>query len=155
MSVARGLTSSMGRRQSSKASESATTRVVIPSRLPEAPPVIEAILEQVRQHQYPEQAVFGVRLALDEALSNAINHGNGGDPAKQVTVEYSVTDQQLHITICDEGGGFEPEGLPDPTLDENLTRPCGRGVMLMRAYMSDVQFNKAGNCVTLVKRRDD
>ena len=154
MSIAPGLTSSMGRRQSSKASASAT-RLVIPSRLPEAPPVIEAILEQARQHHYPEQAVFGIRLALDEAISNAINHGNGGDSKKQVTVEYTVTDQQLHITICDEGCGFQPERLPDPTLDENLTRPCGRGVMLMRAYMSDVHFNKAGNCVTLVKRRDD
>jgi serine/threonine-protein kinase RsbW len=119
----------------------------------EAVNVMQSIVAAVESHGYSEGAVFAVRLALDEALSNAIRHGNQNNPKKTVTVEYEVTDDQARISICDEGPGFTPADLPDPTLDENLERPHGRGVMLIQAYMTEVSYNDKGNCVTMVKHR--
>lgn len=132
-----------------------TTKMVIPSKLEEVPRVHEAILAELNEHGYSQEAIFAVRLAMEEALSNAVRHGNGGDPAKTVTVEYAVTDQRIWISVADEGHGFEPETLPDPCDEENLARPHGRGVMLMQAYMTEVAYNERGNCVTMVRHRDD
>ena len=83
-----------------------------------------------------------------------IDVGNDGDPEKQVIVESSVTEERLWVRITDEGYGFDPNKVEDPTLDENLCRSHGRGVMLMRAYMTEVHYTERGNCVTLVKTRD-
>ena len=116
--------------------------------------VVQPILDATKAHDFPEDAQFAIRLALDEALSNAVRHGNCGDPTKHVQVTWSVDDTAATITIGDEGCGFIPDRVPDPTLDENIEKPCGRGVMLMQAYMTEVHFNKQGNSVTLVKRRD-
>ncbi|MEX0745584.1 MAG: ATP-binding protein [Phycisphaeraceae bacterium] len=129
-------------------------KMVIPSRLTETPAVQKALLEQVKAHGFPRDAVFAVRLAVDEALNNAIRHGNANDPAREVTVEFAITDKQVKVTVADEGSGFKPDCLPDPTCSANIERPCGRGVMLMHAYMTAVRYNKAGNRVTMIKRRD-
>jgi len=132
----------------------AKKRIVFPSRLGQIVPVQNRIFEDVKAAAFPQQAEFAIRLALDEALANAVKHGNKLDPAKHVTVEYSVTPDRFEIQVCDQGPGFTPAMLPDPTAQENLTRPHGRGVMLMRAYMTEVDFNDRGNCVRLVKTRD-
>jgi serine/threonine-protein kinase RsbW len=126
--------------------------MVIASRTSEVGTVSEAILRRAEACDYSKKDLFAIRLALEEALSNAIHHGNGDDPAKQVTVEYEVTRQQARITVRDQGRGFRPEQLPDPCCDEKLTDPNGRGVLLMKAYMDEVTFNRQGNGVTLVKR---
>ena len=125
-----------------------------PSKLSELPAVQDAILADVNNAGFADKAVFAIRLALDEALANAVRHGNGSDPQKQVQVDWSINDEAFTITVEDEGEGFDPHAVPDCTLDENLTLPSGRGVMLMKAYMSEVTFNDRGNRVTLVKRRD-
>lgn len=130
-----------------------TTTLVLPSLHREARKVIAAIIQDVEQQGYDPRLVFGIRLALDEALQNAIHHGNHDDPHKQITVEYSVTQQHFRTSITDEGRGFAPDKLPDPRADENLEKLSGRGVMLMKAYMSRVDFNEQGNRVTLVKMR--
>ncbi len=129
-------------------------RLVISSQLAEGIRVVEAVIDTMKQYHYTESGCFAVRLALDEALANAIRHGNGNDPAKTVTVDFEVDDEKTTIAICDQGPGFDPGEVPDPTLDENLERPCGRGVMLMRAYMTEVHYNSTGNCVHMVKRKD-
>jgi len=129
-------------------------KLVIPSRLDQVVPVQNTILKQVEALGYPQQAIFAIRLALDEALANAVKHGNQLDPGKSVHITYEVTAEKVTIEICDEGPGFVPDDLPDPTDEANLSRPHGRGVMLMRAYMTEVTFNKSGNCVRLVKTRD-
>ena len=134
--------------------DSPTRHLVIPSRLDQVVPVQDQILADVEAAGFSQQAAFAIRLALDEALANAVKHGNKLDPAKQVTVDYSVDDQRVAIAICDEGPGFKPEELADPTAEENLSRPNGRGVMLMRAYMTEVSYNESGNCVRLVKLKD-
>jgi serine/threonine-protein kinase RsbW len=132
---------------------SAAKKLSIPSTLEEVAKVRRAIIADATAAGYGELALFAIQLALDEALSNAVNHGNGGDSSKKVNVEYSVDDERASVCITDQGPGFDPNELPDPTADENLEHPHGRGVMLMRAYMTEVSFNKKGNAVTLVKRK--
>jgi serine/threonine-protein kinase RsbW len=127
--------------------------VVIPSDLKEARNVEQAILDQACQAGYAESDTFALKLALEEGLNNAIRHGNRMDPAKTVEVSYDVTPEQVRITIRDCGPGFEPANVPDPTADENLEKPSGRGIMLMRAYMDSVEFNETGNLVCMVKRK--
>lgn len=143
--VARASSQPMGR--------ASTVKMIIASRLEEVPRVHEAVRQALEQAGYDKQALFGVRLAMEEALCNAVRHGNCGDPDKKVTVEWAIDEQQVRISVCDEGCGFKPGALADPTLDENLTQPGGRGVLLMRAYMNSVSFNPQGNCVTMVRER--
>ena len=112
-----------------------------------------SLLDAVAARGYPEASRFALRLALEEAIINAFRHGHKNLPGKPVTVEWTVTDHTCSITVCDQGPGFKPESVPDPTLDENLDTPSGRGIMLMRAYMSEITYNEAGNCVTMVYTR--
>lgn len=128
-------------------------KLTIASRTSEAGKVHEAVLPELIAHGFGPDARFAVRLALDEALANAICHGNQQDPQTHVVVEYSIADDRVTISVKDQGAGFSPSQVPDPTLDENLEKLYGRGIMLMRAYMSDVLFNDRGNCVTLIKNR--
>ena len=125
----------------------------IPSTNTAAAQVQQEIVEAIEQQGYND-AVFAVRLALDEALVNAVKHGNRYDPDKTVRVEFNINEDRIVIQVEDQGPGFVPDALPDPTAEENLGRPHGRGVMLMRAYMTQVDFNERGNRVILTKRRD-
>ena len=134
--------------------ESTTKSWVIPSTLTDAVEVLKDIVAAVEKADYRREAVFAVRLALDEALANAVKHGNDNDPTKKVTVELDVNEQRVVVSVQDQGPGFIPEQLPDPTADENLSRPNGRGVMLMQAYMTEVGYNDSGNKVILTKTRD-
>lgn len=129
-------------------------KLVFPSRMEDARRVLGEILEDVRAQGYDGDAYFAIRLSLDEALTNAVRHGNGCESEKTVTVEYTIDQEEFRISVTDQGPGFQPHHVPDPTCDENLERPSGRGVMLMKAYMTRVDYNDAGNRVTLVKRRD-
>jgi serine/threonine-protein kinase RsbW len=94
------------------------------------------------------------RVALTEALSNAMLYGNAHDPSKHVVLEVTMLRGRLEATIRDQGAGFDPTTLPDPTCPENITRPCGRGVFLMRQLLDEVWFNERGNEVTLVLELD-
>jgi len=111
----------------------------------------DRLLEEIKQKGYSEVAVFAVRLAVEEALNNAMKHGNGLDPAKSARLTYEVTDARIDIRIADEGPGFNFQQVPDPTLDENIEKPTGRGIMLMRAYMDTLEFNETGNEIHMVK----
>ena len=112
-----------------------------------------AIVAHCQQQGFPEEDLFAIRLALEEALINAVKHGNKLDPSKIVRVRYRVTETELEVAIEDEGAGFNPAALPDPTLDENLCMTAGRGILLMRAYMDAVVYSPKGTCVTLTKRK--
>lgn len=128
-----------------------TGQLVIASNLAEVKTVQNEIVPQVERGAFSSEAIFAIRLALDEAVSNAIRHGNDNDPAKTVTVDYQIESDRVRIQVCDQGPGFRPNDLPDPTNPENLCEPHGRGVMLIRAYMTEVTFNATGNCVTMIK----
>jgi serine/threonine-protein kinase RsbW len=127
--------------------------VTIPSDTAAGQAVQERIVNRLEELDFPPRDVFGMRLALEEALVNAIKHGNGMDPAKSVRVSCLINDGMVHVEIEDEGPGFDVSDVPDPTAEENLERPCGRGIMLMRAFMSKVEYNSKGNRLTLEKVR--
>ena len=127
--------------------------VVIPSDTALGQEVQERIVGRLEELEFPPRDVFGVRLALEEALVNAIKHGNGMDPQKNVKIHWKIDPDYVYVEIEDEGPGFVPEDVPDPTAEENLERPCGRGIMLMRSFMSRVEYNERGNRVILEKRR--
>jgi serine/threonine-protein kinase RsbW len=127
----------------------------IPSETSAGQAIQERIVNRLEELAFPPRDVFGVRLALEEALVNAIKHGNGMDPDKKVHVRWTIDAAHVHIEIEDEGPGFTPEEVPDPTEEENLERPCGRGIMLMRAFMTSVSYSPTGNCVILDKRRGE
>jgi serine/threonine-protein kinase RsbW len=112
--------------------------------------LVEAALQANR---FGESDQFAVKLAVEEALVNAIKHGNQLDPGKRVRVQYSVDDDLFRIHITDEGAGFNPEDLPDPTADDFLERPCGRGVLLIRSFMTSVDFLGRGNEVVMSKAK--
>jgi serine/threonine-protein kinase RsbW len=109
---------------------------------------IERILQSRRAHDHD---VFSIRLALEEALVNAIKHGNQLDRAKAVHIAYRFLADRFEVHITDEGPGFDPSDVPDPTAVENLERPCGRGLMLMRHYMNEVTYSNRGNTVSMSK----
>ncbi len=115
----------------------------------------EAILDGIERHGYDDDFRFAIKLALEEALTNAIRHGHANDTQKSIQVRYRVDAQRVIIMVRDQGRGFDPESVPDPTLDENLERPCGRGVMLMRCYMTSIHYNDKGNEVWMLKDRAD
>lgn len=127
---------------------------VFPTDTGEAKLVLDQLLGQLAEHRWAEDDVFAVHLAVEEALMNAIKHGNRWEKQKRVHVRSELCDHFFRIEITDEGAGFDPAGVPDPTLDENLDLPSGRGLMLMRTFMSEVAYNALGNQVTMVKRRD-
>jgi serine/threonine-protein kinase RsbW len=115
---------------------------------------VKGILEAMERLGYSESSRFAVRLAIEEALSNAFRHGHKGLPADTAAqLEYRVAAGEVEVSVEDRGPGFDPGGVPDPTLDENLELPSGRGLMLMRAYMTRVEFNGAGNRVRMYYRR--
>ena len=124
---------------------------MIPSELRAVRRAQDRLLEELSVHGYSPASVFAIKLAVEEGLSNAIRHGNRCDPAKCVRLDFLVDDDSAVVTIADEGEGFDYDHLDDPTTDENLEKPTGRGIMLMRAYMDEVRFNSKGNRVRMVK----
>ena len=113
--------------------------------------LIMEIVDQLQRHEWSQRDVFGVHLALEEAVVNAIKHGNGEDPEKKVQVECKISRRRCWILVEDEGPGFNPEEVPDCTLDENLDKPSGRGLKLMRNFMSLIEYNECGNRVVMEK----
>lgn len=126
--------------------------VALPSDPAQAFVFQDKLIARLQSLGYTTEALHGVRLALEEALVNAIKHGNQMDQAKRVHVRFHVSDRTFAIEIRDEGPGFDPEDVPDPTAPENLERPCGRGLLLMRHYMTECEFLPPGNVCRM--RRD-
>lgn len=130
-----------------------SAQVTIPSDLEEARRLQGSIEQELHARtQFSETDIFAIRLALEEALVNAIKHGNQMDRTKKVHVAYNVDADRFDVKIVDEGPGFDPEDVPDPTDPENLERPCGRGLLLMRHYMNHIEYLRPGNIVVMSKR---
>jgi serine/threonine-protein kinase RsbW len=113
-------------------------------------PEAEAALEA---HGFDEGAKFAIRLAIEEAVVNAFRHGNRSDPAKSVHYRAHIDATSASFEVQDEGPGFDPATIPDPTEDENLEIPSGRGVMLIKAYMSEVEYVSPGNLLRMTYRK--
>jgi serine/threonine-protein kinase RsbW len=130
-----------------------TSRKELPSRKNAHLPHMEDILRELKRLGWEGRDYFAVEMALEESLSNAIRHGNKLDESKQVLVECKTSPECFWLRVTDEGTGFQPRSVPDCTADENLECPGGRGLALIRAYMTRVEYNNAGNCVTMEKTR--
>jgi serine/threonine-protein kinase RsbW len=115
--------------------------------------VVDAVVAAMAAAGYPDRDQFAVRLALDEALANAIKHGHRGDARKRVDVRYRVGPAEVRVEVHDQGPGFDPARVPDPLAADNLERASGRGLLLMRSYMTWVRHNERGNGVTLCRLR--
>jgi serine/threonine-protein kinase RsbW len=115
---------------------------------------IQAIVcELMEESGFASRDIFSVRLAIDESLNNAIKHGNQLDPSKHVRVEFDVHDDFVWIQVEDQGDGFVISQVPDPTAPDYIERPGGRGVHIIQKFMSVVEYNDRGNCVTMWKHR--
>jgi serine/threonine-protein kinase RsbW len=126
--------------------------LVIPSTIEAGQALLERIVGKIESlDSFSPKDTFGIRLALDEAIVNAIKHGNGFHPEKTVRVKCLIEDGLFRIEIEDQGVGFCLEDVPDPTDEDNLERPCGRGIMLMRSFMTKIEYNSTGNRVLLEK----
>jgi serine/threonine-protein kinase RsbW len=110
----------------------------------------EKLIDEACQSQAVHESRYGnILIALTEAVNNAIHHGNRLDPTKQVTLGYRVDNGRLVFMVSDQGPGFDHEHLPDPTDPQNLEKPHGRGVFLMRALADEVEFSDNGATVTM------
>ena len=114
-------------------------------------PLIAEILAALQLHGWGAEDRFGIQMAMEEAVMNAIKHGNGCDPTKTVDIDLGFDERKFEATISDYGLGFDPKEVPDPTADENLGKTCGRGVMLMKNFVDSVKYNDCGNEVKMVK----
>ena len=127
----------------------------IPSEADAAIALITEMIDQLRDKNWDEQDVFSIHLALEEALMNAIKHGNQRDVSKKVEVRGTVSKSQFEITVKDEGKGFVRSEVPNPTDESNLEKTSGRGLMLMEFYMSEVNYNETGNQIHMLKIRSE
>ncbi len=128
-------------------------RLVVGTRREEFDRIEGRIVQALGRCGFDAHARFAILTALGEALSNAVLHGNRDDPAKILTIEYTADAATVAIVVQDEGVGFDPAAVPDPTRPENVDIPSGRGIMLMRAYMTEVEFVSPGNRVRLTFKK--
>jgi serine/threonine-protein kinase RsbW len=119
----------------------------------EVAPLVRGVASELAALGYSPRDCMGLVLVLKEAVVNGLRHGNGGDPAKQVRVRFRIAFGEVLIDVEDEGSGFNPHLVPDPTLAENLDRPSGRGLFSMRSYTTWMNHSGGGRRVTLFKRR--
>jgi serine/threonine-protein kinase RsbW len=112
--------------------------------------LVEQLVDSVCSYFNVKEDYYGnILISMTEAVNNAIVHGNKLDPEKQVKVLFSADDNRLTFVIEDEGPGFDYENLPDPTAPENIEKPNGRGVFLMRHLADACVFEDDGRLVTL------
>lgn len=111
---------------------------------------VESMLEHGRRAGFnPDRIRLNLRVGLTEALANAMLYGNRKDPAKSVRIRARFTPREIAIRITDEGRGFDPDRVPDPTLPANIWRARGRGIFLIRQLIDHVEYNERGNSVEM------
>src|SRR5882724_2608840 len=126
------------------------TKTVELNSQPESLGAVEKMIDEVRSKYNVSEDMFGNMLvAITEAVTNAIYHGNKADPKKKVSVSYLLSNHNLSFTIADEGPGFDYYNLPDPTAPENLEKECGRGIFLMKHLTDQLIFAENGRVVEL------
>ena len=125
--------------------------VELPSDLGLIEAAVAYLVDRCRAYDFGGSRLnLNFRVGLTEALANAVLYGNGSDPRKSVRVEVSLGPGHVDLWVVDQGGGFDPDAVPDPTLPDNLERAGGRGLFLIRQLMDEVEFNDRGNAIRLV-----
>ena len=133
-----------------------TTELTLPSRIESIAEAANVAAKVVSRSGFGEEAAFGIDLAVREAVTNAILHGNKQDETKSVEIAFTKFSDELVITIRDRGEGFDPAAIPDPTAEQNLLKATGRGILFMRAYMDEVEWTyhpAGGTVVRMTKKR--
>jgi len=132
-----------------------TTRLVLPSHIEAVADAAAAATGFVQSCGLGEEIAFGIDMAVREAVTNAIVHGNQEDEAKKVEVTFNCLEHALEIEVKDQGEGFDPATVPDPTDPANILKTSGRGIFLMRTFMDEVDWlarPEGGTKVRLVKK---
>lgn len=129
--------------------QSDTQRIAIASRVENIAIIEKAIDDICAKLDINEEHYGNVLIAITEAVNNAINHGNKQNPDKEVVVEFSTKGKTLICKVSDQGPGFDYENVPDPTSPENIEKPNGRGVFLMRHLSDDIEFHDNGAVVEM------
>jgi serine/threonine-protein kinase RsbW len=115
--------------------------------------VFNQIQPGLQANGYSEEDIFAIHLSLEEAFVNAVKHGNKMEPSKAVKVDYLIEQDKVEICMTDEGEGFDPEVIPDPRYGDNLYKPAGRGMLLMRSFMDVLEYSKKGNSLRMIRYR--
>ena len=139
-----------------KAVTEETTELTLPSRIEAIAEAAEAAAEHARRSGFPEDALYGIDMAVREAVTNAVLHGNKRDETKRVELGLTSSPTSLQITVRDHGTGFDPATVPDPTDEQNLLKASGRGILFMRTFMDEVEWARhpqGGTLVRMKKRR--
>jgi len=134
---------------------SETTELTFPSRIEAVGEAAAAISEFMTRNGIAEEVAFGVDMAVREAVTNAVLHGNKLDSAKLVEIKLRNTPELFEIIVHDEGSGFNPNDVPDPTKEENLLKTSGRGIFFMRNFMDEVDWSinpNGGTRVRMIKK---
>jgi len=132
-----------------------TTRLVLPSHIEAVADGAAAATDFVQNCGVGEEVAFGIDMAVREAITNAMVHGNKEDETKTVELTLNCLGGALEIEVKDQGEGFDPASVPDPTEPSNLMKTSGRGIFLMRTFMDDVQWSarpEGGTTVRMVKK---
>ena len=130
------------------------TKFSISSKIEEIDEAVQKATAFASDAGFGDDALFGIDMAVREALANAVKHGNKSDPNKLVRITAELTPQEASFTVEDEGEGFDITKIPDPCDPANLFRTSGRGVLLIYNIMDEVEYNAQGNRVKMVKRPD-
>ena len=128
--------------------------IKIPSNTADGLTTQERLVALMEELEYSMRDIFAMRLSLEEGITNAIRHGNKLHPDKSVFVSCDINDDRMRVVVVDEGDGFVPDDVPDPTLEEFIERPCGRGLMLMRAYLTVCEYSDGGRRLTMERERN-
>ena len=151
---ARGRTAGRGR-ATRRPADSRTVKLDFASRL-DLLEIVQTVLAQVSGGLgLDEDAQHYMSVAVRESVVNAIKHGNRNDEARRVQVAFTVAPETFRIEVRDEGGGFDPETVPNPLAEENLLKPYGRGIFFMKSFMDDVSYSfgkRGGTVVRLTKK---
>ena len=125
----------------------------VPSDLGAIERAVDFVLARCQQSRFDARRLrLNLRVGLSEAIANAMLYGNRRDPAKRVRIEVTWNTHQIVARVTDQGEGFDPNAVPDPTTPDCISKPCGRGLFLMRKLLDEVRYNERGNSVTLVLR---
>ena len=133
-----------------------TTELSLPSRIDTVATAAAAVAEFLNRSGVSEEAAFGIDMAVREAVTNAVIHGNRQDENKTVDVTLKSSPDAVEISVHDQGPGFNPDEVPDPTAAENILKSSGRGIFFMRTFMDEVDWlirPEGGTTVRMLKRR--
>ncbi len=133
-----------------------TTELSLPSRIETVATAAAAVAEFIGRFGISDDAAFGIDMAVREAVTNAVLHGNRQDENKTVDIVLKSSPDAVEISVHDQGPGFNPEEVPDPTANENILKASGRGIFFMRTFMDEVDWlirPEGGTTVRMLKRR--